>query len=350
MQYKSLKKRIAIIGTQGYSGLTLASYLLDHPQVELATVFARQDDWQLGHDLIHPKAQSVPTFSMEDFPQHLSSLDVVFLATPANVSIEWVPICLAAGVLTIDLSGGFRLPEAAHPEWYGFTHQAPGFLDEAHYGLSPWQSAKPTQLIANPGCYATAALMAVLPVVPLMHVDSLILDGKSGVTGAGRSAKRHMLFAEVAGDFYPYKVGRHQHTPEITHAIAGVTGQTVAPKLTTQILPTQQGIAMTAYARLKAGVTAQDVEQAFTQAYQDYPLVTQMPLLQAEQQEPQLLHLKSVVGTPMTHLVYTVDAHGVQVFCFIDNLHKGAASQAIENLNRYYDWPVSLGLLPGEVV
>lgn len=343
-----MSKQAAIIGTQGYSGLALAGYLLDHPSVKLYAVFARQADWQLCHDINHPAAGAVPTYSVEDISDHLSKLDVIFLATPAEVSIELVPLCLQQGVVVIDLSGGFRLPAEQYPDWYDFQHQQPALLAQAHYGLVPWQQKPSTNLIANPGCYATAALMALLPVAFHIKLDSIILDGKSGVTGAGRAAKKQMLFAEVDGDFYPYKVGLHQHTPEISQSITKLTGQFVMPKLTTQILPIARGIAMTLYAQLLPGTEQQHIEQAFETAYQDYPLVSHASLNHAQQHAPQLLHLKSVVGTAKTHLVYHIDEHGLQVFSFIDNLCKGAASQAIENLNLYFDWPVSLGLLPQE--
>ncbi len=343
-----MSKRAAIVGAQGYSGLALAQYLLDHPEMTLSAVFARQIDWQLCHDINHAAAITVPTYLVDDLTKHLPELDVIFLATPAAVSIDLAPICLQQHLLVIDISGGFRLSAEQYPNWYGFQHQAADLLPQAHYGLVPWQQKPTSHLIANPGCYATAALMALLPVMSHIAPDSIILDGKSGVTGAGRSAKKQMLFAEVDSDFYPYKIGQHQHTPEISRSIAKLTGQFVMPKLTTQILPISRGIAMTLYARLLPGTDQQQIDQAFQTAYQDYRLVSYASLAQAQKHSPQLLHLKSVVNSAKTHLVYQVDGAYLQVFSFIDNLCKGAASQAIENLNLYFDWPVSLGLLPQE--
>ena len=331
----------SVVGARGYSGLELCRLLLKHPKAELKTCFATQD-FDLKsflHNLDFSKVKCLP---QADLFENLS--DVVFLATPAEVSHDLAPQILAAGKRVIDLSGAYRLGAQDYSKWYGFEHQHASVLKEAHYGLVPWAGpASPSiRLVANPGCYATAVLMALIPLLKsnLIQADSIVIDAKSGTSGAGKKPTENLLFTEVEGDCLPYKVGRHQHYPEIQQALQSFTRQSVEAHFSTTLLPVRRGLTAAIYARAKAGTGMLQVQQAYKEAYQDYPFVWSAPL----QEDPGVLSLRKVVGTADTHIGYVMQNERLYVYSCIDNLLKGAASQAVENLNRMYDLPVAFGL------
>jgi len=269
--------------------------------------------------------------------------DVVFLATPAEVSLALAPKILAAGKKVIDLSGAFRLKQNDYKKWYGFEHTEKNLLAEAQYGLSPWIGpASKEKLVANPGCYATAITLALIPLLKnnLIKEDSVVIDAKSGTSGGGKKAAENLLFTEVDGECLPYKVGRHQHYPEIIEALEKFGGKKMEVHLTTSLLPVRRGIIAGVYAQLHSDKNLQDVEAAFAQAYNEYPLVS----FGSVQKQPGLMSLKKVVGTAKTHISYEVVGQRLYVFSCLDNLLKGAASQAIENFNRLSDLPLATGL------
>lgn len=236
----------------------------------------------------------------------------------------------------IDLSGAFR---ATHP-----------------YGLVPWAGPLVRQddqpiLIANPGCYATAVEMALIPLLKAgaLQADSIVIDAKSGTTGGGRKPAENLLLSESADNCTPYRVGKHQHLPEIQKAILDFAGVAIDPQMVTHLLPVRRGISAGIYA--KPGVALQglnDVQATeklgamFQEAYRNYPLVRMTSL--ESSQATALLSLQRISGTAMTNLVYGVQGGKVFVFSVIDNLMKGAATQAIENLNRILDLPVETGI------
>lgn len=345
---------VAVIGARGYSGLELCRILLRHPGVQLTAVSASDDSFQLGRYLPEAAAQTVPTLATDELVKGAQKFAVIFLATPAEVSLELAPALLAKGAHVIDLSGAFRLKGAdaaesqgLYKKWYGFSHAHPALTASANYGLVPFAgplTAKAAQLIANPGCFVTSVLMPLVPLLQSKVIDptSLVIDAKSGTTGAGRKASESLLFTEVDGDLLPYKVGQHQHFPEIVEGLRQFAGVEIDPMFTTQLLPVRRGIQSAIYARLRPGKSAANVAQAFVQAYASYPLVKI-----AEIGAPESTHtlpLKKVVGTARTHLSWKVDGEKLYVFSNIDNLLKGAASQAVENLNRLVDLPVETGL------
>ena len=270
-------------------------------------------------------------------------VDVVFLATPAEVSLKLAPQIIAAGKKVIDLSGAFRLKKSDYSKWYGFEHTEKASLKVAQYGLSPWVGpAKAEKLIANPGCYATAIALALIPLVKnnLVDTKTLVIDAKSGSSGAGKKASENLLFTEVDAECLPYKVGRHQHYPEIQETVEAFTGQKIEAHMTTSLLPVRRGIIAGVYGQLTAGKTLADVEAAFKSAYEHYPLLS----FGSVKSNGSLLSLKKVVGTGLTHISYEVVDQKLYVFSCIDNLLKGAASQAIENFNRISDLPVETGV------
>jgi N-acetyl-gamma-glutamyl-phosphate reductase len=330
----------SVVGARGFSGLETARLLLQHPVARLTHCFATSE-FALPGFSNSPAAKQVQCLPDSEIMRNLT--DVVFLATPAEVSLELAPKILAAGKKVIDLSGAFRLKKNDYRKWYGFEHTAKMALQAAQYGLCPWIGpAQGETLIANPGCYATAVTLALIPVLKsdLIREDHIVIDAKSGATGAGKTASAHLLFTEVDGECLPYKVGRHQHYPEMVEAIEEFSGRKIDAHLTTSLLPIRRGIIAGVYATLKPGKTLIDVEQAFAEAYRHYPLVCHAKLVN----EPALLQLKRVVGTAHSHISYEAQENKLYLFSCIDNLLKGAASQAIENFNRLSDLPVETGL------
>jgi N-acetyl-gamma-glutamyl-phosphate reductase len=341
------RKKTAIVGARGYSGLELARILLKHPEAELAACFAHDHSFALSRYLPEQAAEAVPVFPMRNLASMLPSLDTVFLATPAEASLELAALILDAPntqANVIDLSGAFRFQNGTEAErqarfelWYKTKHSQ---QRAATFGLAPFAPPVKTgkALVANPGCYATAALMGIIPLLKgkVIQPQTIVIDAKSGTTGAGRKAAEAQLFAEVEGECLPYKVASHQHLPEIQEWAEAFSGTKIDPFFTTHLLPVRRGIVASIYAELAPGKTDDDVAAAFSAAYKNYPL--------ARVNGANALSLKKVTGSARTHLSYTVSGTKLYLFSLIDNLLKGAASQAVENFNALHDYPFALGL------
>jgi len=328
---------VGIIGASGYSGLELSRILALHPQVELKLLGS--DKWagetaarRAGLPGVPGKLRYAPQEKCAELSRECA---VAFLATPAEVSLELVPRLLESGVKAIDLSGAFRLRDAAlYPKHYGFQHARPDLLSEAFYGLPELARApRGARLVANPGCYPTAAALALAPLVGarLLAPDPLIVDAASGVTGAGRRSAEDFSFAEVDGDFRAYRVLRHQHQPEIA--------QTLARPLTftAHLLPVKRGILATCYARLAPGRKAGELHAALLHKYADAPFVEVLEM-------PDQVTLKGVTGTNRCQVAVAADGEVVVAISAIDNLIKGAAGQAVQNLNLIMGWAETAGL------
>jgi len=330
---------VSVVGARGYSGLELVKLLLKHPFVKLESCFATQD-FKLSDELFGAKASAVACFSEQHLMQNLS--DVVFLATPAEVSMKLAPQIIDQGKKVVDLSGAFRLKKNDFQKWYGFMHTANDYAQNAEYGLLPFCGPlkASTQLISNPGCYATAISLGLIPLLKhgLIQSDGLVIDAKSGTTGAGKKAAENLLFSEVSGECLPYRVGRHQHAPEIQEAVEQFSGAQIDPHFTTHLLAAQRGIVAGIYAQAKTA-NIEDIEQAFNAEYKNYPLVRH------GREVGRLARLANVVNTPYTHISFELVGNKLYVFVTIDNLLKGAASQAVENLNRLLDLPAGYSLV-----
>jgi len=312
--------------------------------------FAHDHSFRLADYLPEAAALGVPVFPLANLDSSLPKLDTVFLATPTEASLELAPLVLNApgtNADVIDLSGAFRFQNGTEAErsakfelWYNAKQHKPLI---ATYGLAPFaMSASPGKaLVANPGCYATAALMAIVPLLKAGAIkpDTLVIDAKSGTTGAGRKPAEAQLFAEVEGDCLPYRVAKHQHLPEIQEWAAALGGAAIDPFFSTHLLPLRRGIVAAVYAELAQGKKEHDVAAAFAAAYRLYPLARI-----TDCESPGALSLKRVTGSARTHLSYKVSGTKLYVFSLIDNLLKGAASQATENFNSLYDYPYALGL------
>ncbi len=332
------KATVSIVGARGYSGLELAKLLLRHPAAHLTHAFATKD-FRLSDDLWDSSAVNIKCLADDQLESNLT--DVVFLATPAEVSLRLAPKILKAGKKVVDLSGAFRLKSSDIKAWYGFANTEPALLSEAEYGLAPFcgPSKSHSRLIANPGCYASAVSLALIPLLKhdLIDANHIAIDAKSGTTGAGRKASENLLFSEVDGDCLPYRVGQHQHFPEIQETVAKFSGAQIDPHFVTNLLPCKRGIIATIMATSKTSDVS-NIEKAFNTEYAQYPLVRH------GQNVTQLAKLSGVVGTPFTHISYKLTENKLYVFSAIDNLLKGAASQAVENFNRLLDLPLTFSL------
>ena len=361
-------ENVAIIGAQGYSGRELARLILHHPKLQLGGVFTTQKDWHLSSDLPESQALSVPHYEYDTLLDKKNQFDGFFLATPPSVSMSIAPQLLEKNKIVIDLSGAFRLPVSEFQQWYGMEHIAPQYIEQAIYGISPWWKNtigdnQQGMLIANPGCFATCALMSLLPIIKagMIKTNNIMIDAKSGATGAGRGAKKYLQFCELANNFFPYKIGAHQHIPEITQCLHSNIDLDAPLDLDmiTNLLPLKRGIAMGIYCELNdhhntLEEISQQVNGIFETYYGDYPLVRYSSINYpshhqlCSQSEMPIVSLKHVVGSSRIHIGYYIKDKKLFLFSSIDNLLKGAASQAIENYNHCLNLPIDTGLTAWE--
>lgn len=318
---EAVATRVAVIGATGYAGAEIVSILSRHHGVQLVGSFDS-------------------SFTMEALTA--TAPEVVFLATPNEVSVEIAPKLIEAGMRVIDLSGAFRLRDSdLYPRWYGFGHHKPELLEEAVYGLTEWCNGelKNARLVANPGCYPTSILLALRPLMYLIdRTQPVVCDSKSGVSGAGKKAEVSYSFAELFGNFKAYGVGEHRHEPEIRQGLH--LGDRAALVFVPHLLPTVRGILSTMHVGFTRAMTAAEITDIYAEAYANAPLVKVLP-------HGQLPELKSVVGKPHAEIGYTLLQGGRRavVVSVIDNLLKGAASQAVQNFNRMYGYAETEGLL-----
>lgn len=335
---------VGLVGASGYAGMEATRILAAHPELELR--FATSDRW-VGETVSHRTGVMGRTGDLRyvapDEAETLASgCKAVLLATPAEVSVALAPRLVAAGVKVVDLSGAFRLQDpAAYGAWYGFDHPAPALLPTAVYGLTEVFRARirEASLIANPGCYPTAATLPLAPLLRqgLIDPQMIIINAASGVTGAGRKATEAYGFCEIDGDFRAYRVLRHQHTPEISQTLEGVAGTAVPVTFTPHLLPIKRGILCTTFAALRPGATAKAVADALKDVYADEPFVSVASSADD-------VSLKQVVGTNRCHLGVSSEGSRLVIVSAIDNLVKGAAGQAVQNLNVLFGLDETAGL------
>ena len=341
------KLRAGLVGYTGYSGAELAGLLERHPGAELFLLDHRKADE--GAVDLRPvacgatAARPVPHIPWAANAAAANQLDVVFTATPPEVSQELIPEILAQGARAIDLSGAFRLPSAAeYQRWYGAPHAHPELLSEAVYGLPELyrEQIRAACLVANPGCYPTAAICALWPLVRNDLVDQsagVICDAKSGVTGAGKAPSPKTHFVQVSENFSAYAILKHRHVPEVT-IHAGVNESDFC--FTAHLLPIQRGILATHYVRLKRAARLEEIYDLYRDAYGQARFIRLYP----PGSHPQLA---AVNGTNFCDIHATLAPGGqrlVVVSC-IDNLVKGAAGQAVQNMNVMFGLDEAAGLL-----
>lgn len=338
--------RIAIFGASGYSGAELVRLLARHPHVRISKLGGESAAGKALAEL-YPALRGLDLPLLEKLePAALAGqVDLAFLALPHTESMKLAPALLAAGLKVIDLSGDFRLQDsAAFESFYKHAQTEPALLKEAVYGLSEIHGAKVkgARLVANPGCYTTTAILALYPLLKagLIQPEGIIIDAKSGVTGAGRKLQDSTAFGNVDGNFSAYKVGgTHQHIPEIEQELSAAAGKPVRVVFTPHLLPVNRGILSTAYAAPAKAVTAADLTAALKDFYAGKPFVRVL-------EGGALPTLRAVVGTNFIDIAAAFDARAQRaiVFSATDNLLKGAAGQAVQNLNLMLGWPETAGL------
>jgi len=336
--------RAAVVGASGYAGAELVRILSGHPNVNLAVVTSRQYAGD-RFDAVYPALNGIIPLRFQDNDPDLigQQSDVVFLALPHQTSMEMAPVLLDAGKRVVDLSADFRFKNRDAYESRYQPHACPHLLEKAVYGLCEWNEKEisAADLIGNPGCYPTSILLPLLPLVKENLVDPLgiIADSKSGVSGAGRSASQTTHFCHANESFKAYKVGVHRHTPEMEEQIALAAGEAVSITFVPHLLPITRGMESTVYATLSPGVGEKQVHRCLMDYYVDRSFVR----LLTTGQFPDTLQVK---GTNFCDIGWRIDPGSGRLILMsvIDNLVKGAAGQAVQNMNLMLGLDESAGL------
>ena len=339
MTQKTIK--VGIVGGTGYTGVELLRLLAQHPYCELRVITSRKEAGTRVAEMFPNLRGSVPLAFTEPSAAALNGCDVVFFATPNGVAMNDARALYDAGVRLIDIAADFRIKDVALWEkWYGMKHACPELIAEAVYGLPEVNREKirSARLIANPGCYPTSVQLGFLPLVEagIIDLEHLIADAKSGVSGAGRKAEVHTLFAEASDNFKAYGVAGHRHLPEITQGLSQLAGKPVGLVFVPHLTPIIRGIHATLYARLAAPA---DLQALYEKRYASEPFVDVMPA----GSHPET---RSVRGATQCRIAVHQPQGGdtVVVLSVIDNLVKGAAGQAVQNMNIMFGLPETTGL------
>lgn len=335
-QAKPAKAKIGVLGASGYTGAELLRLLLRHPQVEIALLTAeRRAGKTMGEVFGQFSPFTLPALTaIESADWPALALDLAFCALPHGTTQQVIRDLLARSPSTkvVDLSADFRLADpAAYARWYGHAHVAPELQKEAVYGLTEIyrDAIKAARLVANPGCYTTCAELALIPLLKARAIDAneIVIDAKSGVTGAGRTAREDMLFAEVSEGFHAYGVGHHRHMSELDQEFSKAAGHDVVVTFTPHLVPMNRGILSTIYVR-GPQASAQDLHAILGKAYGREPFVHVLPFGTL----PQTRHVR---GSNMTFIGVAADRIGGRAIigAALDNLTKGASGQAVQNMN-----------------
>jgi N-acetyl-gamma-glutamyl-phosphate reductase len=335
--------KVGIIGGTGYTGVELLRLLAQHPQAELRVITSRGEAGKPVADMFPNLRGRVALVFSEPDERALAACDVVFSATPNGVAMTHARKLLDAGVKLVDLAADFRLKDPELWEkWYGMPHACPELLAEAVYGLPEVnrEQIKKARLIANPGCYPTAVQLGFLPLVEqgLVDVAHLIADAKSGVSGAGRKAEVHTLFAEASDSFKAYGVPGHRHLPEIRQGLEVAAGKPVGLTFVPHLTPMIRGMHATLYARLTD--TSVDLQKLYTDRYAGEPFVDVLP----PGSHPDTRSVRAA-NTCRIALHRPQGGDTVVILSVIDNLVKGAAGQAVQNMNLLFGLPEQEGLM-----
>jgi N-acetyl-gamma-glutamyl-phosphate reductase len=342
------KAKVGVLGASGYTGAELVRLLLRHPKVEITLLTAERSAGKAMRDVF-------PQFSPFELPKLVAvdgldwvgaSLDVAFCALPHGTTQTVIKSLLGAAPSTkvVDLSADFRLHDTAvYAKWYGHEHLAPELQAQAVYGLveTHRREIKHAHLVANPGCYTTCAQLPLVPLIKAkaIELDEIVIDAKSGMTGAGRAAKEAMLFSEVSEGFNAYGVGQHRHMAELDQEFSLAAGRDVVVSFTPHLVPMNRGILSTIYVRGRRGRSAQNLHEILADTYAKEPFVHVLPFGETP-------HTRHVRGSNMTFIGVVKDRQEGRavIVSALDNLVKGASGQAIQNMNLMMGWPETTGL------
>jgi N-acetyl-gamma-glutamyl-phosphate reductase len=330
-----------IVGATGYTGQELVELLLGHANVRIGNLYSTTDEPRKFSDMF-PRFAGRTGLVVQKLDKKTllrGEASVVFLALPHTRSMELVPGLLKAGKRVIDLGADYRIKNVAvYEKAYGVAHKDRDSMRQAVYGLTEIyrQKIKRAVLVANPGCYPTACLLGLAPLVSLQEFDSIVIDAKSGTSGAGKKAEQAMLFTEVYDDFRAYKVNSHQHMPEIEQELSKLAGRRIAVTFVPHLLPLKRGILETMY--ISAPVKPARVLELYRKFYKNEPFVR-------VRDEGVFPSIKDVAGTNFCDIGLKADGANVIVITAIDNLLKGASGQAVQNMNVMFGFPETMGLL-----
>lgn len=337
--------RVGIIGATGYAGGELVRLLLGHKEAKIVWYGSRSYVDRKYADIYQNMFQLVDDICQDDNMEAMAEqVDVIFTATPQGLCASLVKEEILHKVKIIDLSADFRIRDVSvYEKWYGMEHRAPQYMKEAVYGLCELnrEAIKKARLIANPGCYPTCSFLSVYPLVKegLIDPDTLIIDAKSGTSGAGRGAKVDNLFCEVNENIKAYGVTGHRHTPEIEEQLSLAEGKQVLINFTPHLVPMQRGILVTAYASLKKDISYEEVKAVYDRYYEKEYFVRVLP----EDVCPQT---RWVEGSNFVDVNFKIDPRTKRIIMMgaMDNLVKGAAGQAVQNMNLMFGVDEAEGL------
>lgn len=343
---------VAVVGASGYAGGELVRLLASHPEVEITLAAGSET---VGRRLVelHPHlAGAIPddlTIEAADAQTIAAKADTCFFSLPHGVSAKLAPVVLEAGVRCIDLAGDFRLSAEAYPEWYGFDHPSPAWLAKAAYGLPELFAAEiaGAALVANPGCFPTPVILGLAPLIAagLVEPERILVDGKTGVSGAGKASDA-TAYAATEESVRPYRAPRHQHTPEMERYLDVATDRATTISFVPHLVPAVRGVVCTCYARLSdASTTTETLTERLSAAYADAPFVRVLPageMVDSKRARGANLVELQAIADPRTETAIVVGA--------LDNLVKGAAGQAIQNYNLMSGLPETTGLTTAGIV
>ena len=337
--------KAGIIGSTGYAGGELVRILSAHKEVEIKWFGSRSYIDKKYAQVYQNMFQIVDAVCMDENMEELASqVDVIFTATPQGLCASLVNEEILSKVKIIDLSADFRIKDVhTYEKWYGIEHKSPSFIEEAVYGLCEINrdQVKEARLVANPGCYTTCSILTVYPLADSGPIDmkTLIIDAKSGTSGAGRGAKIDNLFCEVNENMKAYGVATHRHTPEIEEQLSYASGERVVLNFTPHLVPMNRGILATAYANLKKNVTYEEVKAVYDSFYQDEKFIRVL-------EKDICPQTKWVEGSNYVDINFKIDERTGRIIMMgaIDNLVKGAAGQAVQNMNLMFGFDEAEGL------
>ena len=337
--------KAGIIGATGYAGGELVRLLLGHKDVEIVWYGSRSYIDKEYADVYQNMFQIVDAVCMDDNMEELAKqVDVIFTATPQGLCASLVDEDILSKVKIIDLSADFRIKDVhTYEEWYKIEHKSPQFIEEAVYGLCEInrEQVKKARLVANPGCYPTCTTLSIYPLLKegLIEPNTIIVDAKSGTSGAGRGAKTDNLYCEVNENIKAYGVAVHRHTPEIEEQLSYAAGENVRINFTPHLVPMNRGILITAYASLKKSVTYEEVKAAYDKYYDKEQFVRVLKKDVCPQ-------TKWVEGSNYVDVNFKIDERTGRIIMMgaMDNLVKGAAGQAVQNMNLLFGLPENTGL------
>ncbi|RMH80668.1 MAG: N-acetyl-gamma-glutamyl-phosphate reductase [Acidobacteria bacterium] len=332
--------RVCVFGATGYTGAELLRVLVNHPHVRIASLLSKSHFGKKLKEIL-PSFYGFPLGDIKLSWEPEEDFDLAFLCLPHETSLELVPELIKLGKRVIDLSGAYRIGKPdVYLEFYGFEHKHSDLLEEAVYGLPEIfrEHIKGARLVANPGCYPTATLLALYPLLKeRMEIESPIVDALSGVSGAGRKTTQKFHYPEMEGNAFAYSVEKHRHVPEIEHIVQKVYGKEVKVRFTPQVIPLARGMMVKLYVKCKE----HDFKELYRETYKDEPFVVLLD-------EPP--SIKQVLGSNLCLLYpyYDKERSLLQVIGVIDNLGKGASTQAVQNFNLMmgFDEGLSIRMLP----